>query len=168
MAWEGVDSRWEGEGGEPAGSVVDAALVVDGASAATFGAEVTQRALDGGVAEIDFDHKLWWKRKPKAIKKEEAQAAFEPVARAIVAKAIEHAEQPASKAYRRADVAATITHQLPGFDWTLIYDEAYSRAIDAAIRAALDEQARRIAVREIARIRGMQDEEELALLAHFI
>ena len=168
MAWEGVDSRWEGEGGEPAGSVVDAALVADGTSVATFGAEVTQRALDGGVAEIDFEPKLWWKRKPRAVAPEDARAQIKAVAKVLQAKAKEQVENPKPKAQRISEAREAVkpvVSQMPAFDWKPIYDEAYSLALTLAIKAALEEQAMQAAVAEIDRIRRLRDEEDALILA---
>jgi hypothetical protein len=108
-------------------------VLITGALAATEEGDDTFYATGGDIVEpevpsggsgfviVDFEPKLWWKRKPKAMPVEEAKRKVARIAGTI--ERIASKQGPASPATRK-EIAKAIAPQLaemPGFDWTVIY-----------------------------------------------
>ena len=134
-----------------------------------------EEAPDGGFIEIDYEPKLWWKHKPKALAQEEARKKIEVVGKIISAKAAQHVDQAKPKPQRVGEVRQAVkaaVSDMPAFDWRPFYDHAYQNALDALIRqAAIDADAKTVrpaVAQEIDRIRRLRDDEDVAILARFI
>jgi len=139
----------------------DAALRYSGAPAVGGFPGFDVRTVDGP--------RMWWQRKPKRITEEEAEEKLEQVAEVIAEKAKEHATAKKPKKARTAEVVEEIRPMLaemPGFDWRPMYEAAYQAALDQAIESALRAQEVQLMVaQELERIRRIQDDEDVLLIA---
>lgn len=103
------------------------------------------------VELTNYEPKLWWLRKPKALPEQEAREQVAEVAEAIRTVVREQvADVQAWPAYRqptraeKAEVRQAIeplVAQMPGFDWTALYrallvQEAAQRQAELAVREA--------------------------------
>ena len=146
-----------GFGGEVAGSLNASEDDPD-----TFFATNVDPSVGGrGFTIVDTPSRLWWKRKPKALPEEEAQEQVARVVRVIerVAKKQVQAEQPVKFTQQKAEVRqaiAPMVEQMPGFDWMAVY----TAVLDGLKR----QEAQRIAISEIERIRQIESEEDDLLI----
>lgn len=166
-----------GAGGVVAGVAAHVAVHGTSGALAGGGGQLAAAAAGSGAAElvglaggfdVDYEPTLWWQRKPKRIKPEEAKKALQAVAKVVKEKAEEHAAERDPVAQRRADVkqaVAPLVSQMPGFDWRPIYDEAYDRALTAAIAQQMREQEAAQQMEQAIRRARLIDDEEVALLA---
>lgn len=130
-------------------------------------------ALPSGLHRVEFwqefEPKLWWQRRPKAMPDEQAKAKIKKAAKALVEVAEKQAEvgriAPVERVEEAKEAIRPMLAEMPGFDWKRLYEESYSRALDAAIAQELRQhEAMREAQAQIERIRRM-DDEEVAILA---
>lgn len=166
-----------GAGGVVAGTAAHVAIHGTSGVLAGDGGQLSGTAAGSGAAvavglaggfDVDYEPTLWWQRKPKRIKPEEAKQALQAVAKVVKEKAEEHAAELEPVAQRRADVkqaVAPLVSQMPGFDWRPIYDEAYDRALTAAIAQQMREQEAAQQMEQAVRRARLIDDEEVALLA---
>ncbi|HTH11900.1 MAG TPA: hypothetical protein VMA55_20200 [Acidovorax sp.] len=162
------------------GSVITGAANRVGAAVThnTAGVLVGQGSAVDGLARIGSAHpeghgfvitdtapRLWWQRKPKALREEEAAEQVEKLVRVVERVARQQVEQesPAPAKERKREVReaiAPMVEQMPGFDWMAVY-----RAILIELeRRKQEAQAQALAAAEIARIRAIEQDEDDALL----
>jgi hypothetical protein len=74
------------------------------------------------VELTDFEPKIWWLRKPKAVTEQEAKEKVETVAKTIekVVKAKRLGEAPTKQEVKQA--VAPLVQAMPGFDWVKLYE----------------------------------------------
>lgn len=114
-----------------------------------------------GFVMVDFEPRIWWMRKPKALDEEEAAEKVKEVAKKIERIVVRKIEQgkaiktPELKAQVKEAIAPQVA-QMPGFDWKALY---------AAILVRLmEQQAQELAQMELERIRLFEQDEEDALI----
>lgn len=126
-------------------------------------------ALEGGaggdanheVEIIDFEPKLWWLRRPKAVPEYVAKEKVKKVARTIqkvVREKADAKQEPTKKEVKQA--VASLVQEMPGFDWVALYQHIL---IQINLNR-LDEQRVREAMERQARIEFEQDEEDALIL----
>jgi hypothetical protein len=108
------------------------------------------------VEITDYEPKLWWLRKPKAVTEEEAKEKVETVAKTIekVVKAKKVGEAPTKKEIKQA--VAPLVQAMPGFDWVKLYEQIL-------IQIQIVESNKRFQA-EQARILMDEDDAEILLL----
>ena len=123
-----------------------------------FGAEVTQ-AEEGGPAHeveiIDFEPKLWWLRKPKAIAEPVAKEQVKRVA-GVIREVVKSTENPTEQKREVKQAIAPLIREMPAFDWV-----ALMRFIQ--IQVNLERQAEQDRLRRLA-LAEMDEEDALILL----
>ena len=123
-----------------------------------FGAEVTQAEKGGPVHEveiIDFEPKLWWLRKPKAIAEPVAKEQVKRVA-GVIREVVKSTESLTEQKREVKQAIAPLIREMPAFDWV-----ALMRFIQIQVnleRQAEQERLRRLALAE------MDEEDALILL----
>lgn len=126
-----------------------------------------------GFVMVDFEPRLWWQRKPKALDEKEAAEKIAAVARQIERVAVKQVKagrvvqpvvtKPAKSEIRQA--IAPQVEQMPGFDWVALYRNILDRLIAQEAQRQAEAQAAQIAQQEIERIRLMeQDEDDVLVL----
>lgn len=124
-----------------------------------------------GFVIVDFEPKLWWKRKPKALDKQEAAQKVEAIARKIERVAVKQVKsgrvvEPVVTKPEKTEVLQAIAPQLqemPGFDPIELYRAILARLIEQQRQAEM--QAAELARQEIERIRLFeQDEDDVLIL----
>jgi hypothetical protein len=129
------------------------------------GAVVAGEALLGEVKlpvhriEItDFEPKLWWLRRPKAVTEEEAKEKVETVAKTIekVVKAKRLGEAPTKQEVKQA--VAPLVQAMPGFDWVKLYEQIL-------IQIQIVESNKRFQAEQARILLDEEDAEILLLLA---
>lgn len=141
------------------------------------GAEVFVPRFGGqeghGFVLVDFDPRLWWRRKPKALDEQEAAEKIASVARQIERVAVKQVKagrvvQPVVSKPAKAEILQAIAPQLqqmPGFDPVELYRAILERLIKQEQQRQAEQQAQQIAAQEIERIRLMElDEDETIIL----
>lgn len=111
---------------------------------------------------VDFEPKLWWLRKPKALPEEEAKQKIGKVARTIervVREKVEAQQEPSKREVKQA--VASLVQEMPGFDWLALYQQIL---IQINLNRLDDEQRARQAMGRQARIEFEQDEEDALIL----
>lgn len=115
-----------------------------------------------GFVIVDFEPKLWWKRKPKAMPDDEAEEKVARIAGTI--ERIASKQGPASPATRKEIVKAIAPQlaEMPGFDWTVIYQTVL---LGLHIRQQEQEaEFARFEAEQAALMRIAQDEDDLLIL----
>lgn len=139
------------------------------------GAGLSGPAVSGGhgFVLVDFEPRLWWKRKPKALDEQEAAEKVASVARQIERVAVKQVKagrvvQPVVSKPAKAEILQAIAPQLqqmPGFDPVELYRAILERLIQQEQQRQAELQAQQIAAQEIERIRLMElDEDETIIL----
>lgn len=113
---------------------------------------------------IDFEPKLWWQRRPKAIPEPVARAKVQQavrVIRQVAEQAAEQGTEPTKKDLRQAIEPL----EMPGFDYLALYQQV-SLLVNLERQRDAEEQARQLAQAVIlaAQQRAQDDEDELILL----
>lgn len=111
---------------------------------------------------VDFEPKLWWLRKPKALPEEEAKEKIGKVARTIervVRERMEAQQEPSKKEVKQA--VASLVQEMPGFDWLALYQQIL---IQINLNRLGDKQRVRQEMERQARIEFEQDEEDALIL----
>lgn len=137
------------------GSVAGDLNATEEGSDTFFATNVEQTAGGMGFVLTNFESKLWWKRKPKALPEEQATEQVKRVVKAIERVAKTQIEQPQPFKAQKAEVReaiAPMVEQMPGFDWMAVY----TAILDGLKR----QQAEQMAKEQIARIQAMRDEDE--------
>ena len=89
----------------------------------------------------EWEPKLWWQRKPKAVSDEDAAQKVQKVARTIerVVKAkVESKQEPSKQAVKQA--IAPVIAEMPGFDWNRLYQEIRIKVTVQMLEAEQDEE----------------------------
>ena len=182
-----VGRRVAGEFGAYALTGQDATLTSIGGVAYSLTAEAGLYSIDGqdaglggpavaqghGFVLVDFEPRLWWKRKPKALDEQEAAEKIASVARQIERVAVKQVKagrvvQPVVSKPAKAEILQAIAPQLqqmPGFDPVELYRAILERLIQQEQQRQAEQQAQQIAAQEIERIRLMElDEDETIIL----
>lgn len=111
---------------------------------------------------VDFEPKLWWLRKPKALPEEVAQEKVQAVARTIqrvVRKKVDAQQEPSKKEVKQA--IAGLVQDMPGFDWVALYQQI---VLQINLQRLQDEELARQEQGRLARIRFEQDDEDALIL----
>ena len=110
--------------------------------------------------EIGFSRKLWWQRKPRKEREEDADEKLHAVVRAVSKVAQKHVGKELPKKERVAEIRAAVP-ELPGLDVVAIYDELLRRVLE---QARLSEQRMTWEMQRAAIARAVQEEEDIELL----
>jgi hypothetical protein len=143
-------------------SVVGVAANAEYGIATATGDAVEPESGGSGFVIVDFEPKLWWKRKPKAMPEDEAEQKVARIAGTI--ERIASKQGPASPATRK-EIVKAIAPQLadmPGFDWTAIYQTVL---LGLHIRQQEQEaELARFEAEQAALMRIARDEDDLFIL----
>ena len=151
------------ESADVAGDYVEDDYVEDGYYLQAWTGTVTGEGVAGDtrphrVEFTDYEPKLWWLRRPKAMPEEVAKAKVAKVAKTIqkvVEAKVEQKQEPTKREIRAA--IEPLVQEMPGFDWVALYRQIL-------IQVNLQRLAQEQELERQAQIRFEQDEEDALIL----
>lgn len=143
---------------DTSGALVGSGAAVEGSALVGAAPAAVHR-----VEFVNYEPKLWWLRKPKAIPEEVAKAKVKKIA-GVIREVVQAKQAEPLKEQRQAvkQAIAPMLQEMPAFDWVALYQQiALLVSLENARR---DKEAQMAYLAQQALMQEIAEEEELLLL----